>query len=72
MNYRKFADLASLGLVLPSSIVVGLVIGYYMDKWLGTAPWLLLGFTLLGIASGLISFIRGVIKYNKDPDIDKD
>jgi len=72
MNYRKFADLFSLGLVLPSSIAIGLLIGYYLDKWLGTNPWLLLVFTLLGIASGLTSFIRGVVRYNKDPDIDKD
>jgi ATP synthase protein I len=72
MKYGKFADLFSLGLVLPSSIVIGLAIGYYMDKWLGTNPWLLLVFTLLGVASGLFSLIRGIIKLNKDPDIDKD
>jgi ATP synthase protein I len=72
MKYGKFADLFSLGLVLPSSIIIGLAIGYYMDKWLGTNPWLLLVFTLLGIASGLFSLIRGIIKLNKDPDIDKD
>ena len=58
--------------MLPSSIVVGLLIGYYMDKWLGTGPWLLLVFTLLGVASGLISLIRSIIKVNKDPDFDKD
>jgi len=72
MKYGKFADLFSLGLVLPSSIVIGLLIGYYLDKWLGTNPWLLLVFTLLGVASGLFSLIRGIIKLNKDPDIDKD
>ncbi len=72
MKYGKFADLFSLGLVLPSSIVIGLAIGYYMDKWLGTNPWLLLVFTLLGVASGLFSLIRAIIKLNKDPDIDKD
>ena len=72
MNYRKYADLFSLGLVLPSSIIIGLAIGYFLDKWLGTNPWLLLVFTLLGVASGLISLIRGIIKLNKDPDIDED
>jgi ATP synthase protein I len=72
MKYGKLADLFSLGLVLPSSIIIGLAIGFYLDKWLGTNPWLLLVFTLLGAASGLISLIRGIIKLNKDPDIDKD
>ena len=66
MDYRKLADISSLALVLPSSIAVGLFIGYLLDKWLGTAPWMLIVFTLLGIASGLTSLIRGIMKYNKD------
>jgi len=72
VDYRKLADLTSLALMLPSSIAVGLFLGYYLDKWLGTGPWLLLVFTLLGVASGLISLIRGLNKYNKDPDIDSE
>lgn len=72
MNLGKFANLWSLGLLLPSSIAVGLLMGYFLDKWLGTGPWLLLVFSLLGAASGLISLIRAVFKYNKDPEIDKD
>ena len=66
MDYRKLADISSLALVLPSSIAVGLFAGYFLDKWLGTAPWLLISFTLLGIASGLYSLIRGIMKYNRD------
>jgi ATP synthase protein I len=58
--------------MLPASIAVGLLIGYFLDKWLGTNPWLLLVFSLLGAASGLISLTRAIIKFNKDPDIDKD
>jgi ATP synthase protein I len=58
--------------MLPSSIAVGLLMGYFLDKWLGTGPWLLLVFSLLGAASGLISLIRAIIKFNRDPDIDKD
>jgi len=72
VNLRKFADLWSLGLLLPSSIAVGLLMGYFLDKWLGTGPWLLLVFSLLGAASGLISLIRAIMKLDKDPDIDKD
>jgi ATP synthase protein I len=72
VNLGKLADLLSLGLLLPSSIAVGLLMGYFLDKWLGTGPWLLLVFSLLGAASGLISLIRAIMKYNKDPEIDKD
>jgi len=48
-DYRKIAELSSLVLMLPSSIAVGLFFGYVLDKWLGTEPWLLLLFTILGI-----------------------
>lgn len=52
--------LASLGLMLPSSIAVGLLIGYLLDKILGTRPWLLLIFLFLGTASGFYSLLRGL------------
>jgi len=69
MDYRKLADMTSLGMMLPASIAVGLFFGYWLDKWLGTKPWLLMIMTLLGVASGLISLIRGINKY-KDSDLE--
>jgi ATP synthase protein I len=70
INYKKLAGLSSLGLMLPSSIVVGLFIGYYLDKLLGTRPWLLVLFFLFGTASGFYSLIRGLKKYlDKDKEM---
>jgi len=66
MNYRKVAELSSLALMLPSSIAVGLFFGYWLDKRLGTDPWMLMIFTLLGVASGLIALVRGISKVNKE------
>ncbi len=63
INYRKIAAISSLGLMLPSSIAVGLFFGYYLDKLFGTHPWLLLVFLLLGIFSGFYSLIRGLSKF---------
>ncbi|HSA95443.1 MAG TPA: AtpZ/AtpI family protein [Acidobacteriota bacterium] len=65
-DIRRLAELSSIALILPSSIAVGLFFGYYLDRWLGTAPWLLLSFTVLGIASGLISLFRALKKQMKD------
>jgi len=62
-DFKKIAGLSSLVLMLPSSIAVGLLIGYYLDKWLGTNPWLLIVFLLLGIFSGFYSLLRGLSKY---------
>ena len=63
INYRKIAALSSLGLMLPSSIAVGLFFGYLLDKLFGTHPWLLLIFMLLGTVSGFYSLIRGLSKF---------
>jgi ATP synthase protein I len=65
-DLRRLSELASLGLVLPSSIIVGLFFGYLLDRWLGTGPWLLLAFTVLGIVSGLLSLFRALKKQMKD------
>ncbi len=65
-NYRKIAAISSLGLMLPSSIAVGLFFGYYLDKFFGTDPWLLLVFLLLGIFSGFYSLIRGLNKFKDE------
>ena len=65
-DLRRLAELSSIGLVLPSSIAVGLFFGYFLDRRLGTAPWLLLTFTVLGIASGLLSLFRALRKEMKD------
>ncbi len=65
-NYRKIAAISSLGLMLPSSIAVGLFFGYYLDKFFGTHPWLLLVFLLLGIFSGFYSLLRGLNKFKDE------
>ncbi|XXF78570.1 AtpZ/AtpI family protein [Myxococcaceae bacterium GXIMD 01537] len=43
---------------LVGGAVVGVLGGYYLDRWLGTGPWLLLGLSLLGIGVGFYGFLR--------------
>ncbi|OIO00995.1 MAG: hypothetical protein AUJ49_08740 [Desulfovibrionaceae bacterium CG1_02_65_16] len=42
----------TIGLQLVCSTFIGLAMGYFLDKWLGTSPWLLVIFLLLGITAG--------------------
>jgi F0F1-type ATP synthase assembly protein I len=70
LSYRKLAALSSLGLLLPSSIAVGLGMGYLLDKLFGTHPWFLIVFTLLGVASGFLSLIRALKKLGVEKDED--
>ncbi|MGH7121501.1 MAG: AtpZ/AtpI family protein [Acetobacteraceae bacterium] len=41
-----------------SALVVAVAIGWWLDRVLGTAPWLLLVFVVLGIAAGILNVWR--------------
>ena len=47
---------------LVAGVFVGAVLGWALDKWLGTAPILLIVFLLLGIAGGLLNSIRAAMR----------
>jgi ATP synthase protein I len=49
---RSLSFLSSLGISMVASSFIGLFIGYYLDKWLGTSPWMTLIWLGIGIASG--------------------
>jgi ATP synthase protein I len=43
---------------LVAGIVVGTGIGVGLDRWLGTRPWLLIVFFLMGAAAGMLNVYR--------------
>jgi len=53
---------------LIAGLLLGLGVGWGLDRWLGTAPWLLLTFMLLGIAAGIMSVIRSGNRANERTD----
>jgi len=48
----------TIGLQLVSATFIGLAMGYFLDKWLGTSPWLLVVFLILGIVAGFRDVYR--------------
>ncbi len=59
---REFASLPALALELPFTLVgaiaVGVAIGYFLDRWLHTKPWLMLLFGALGFFAGVREVLR--------------
>ncbi|HEY0728710.1 MAG TPA: AtpZ/AtpI family protein [Pyrinomonadaceae bacterium] len=51
-----FAYAAAVTLFAAVASFCGL--GYLLDRWLGTEPWLLVGGIVLGSALGLFEFVR--------------
>ena len=50
--YKSLGFLSSVGICMVASILIGMAMGYYLDQWLGTEPWMLLIFLGFGIVSG--------------------
>jgi ATP synthase protein I len=53
--------LLGLGTELATTLALGVLLGYGADRWLGTAPWLLVTGSILGMATALINFFRKVL-----------
>lgn len=49
-----------IGAHMVASTFVGLTIGYFLDKWLQTGPWLTMLFLFFGIAGGFTNMFREV------------
>jgi len=43
-----------------AGVGVGAFVGYWLDRWLGTSPWLLIVFFFLGSAAGMLNVYRVV------------
>jgi ATP synthase protein I len=54
----QFAMAMELPFVLVGAVLVGGLIGYFLDRWLHTNPWLMLVFGALGFFGGVRDIIR--------------
>jgi len=51
--------------LMTGSAALGTLSGYFLDRRLGTRPWLLVAGALLGIGAGFYAFIRAVMGIDK-------
>ena len=71
INQNKTDNKSYLGIAfkmsteLVSAVVVGTIIGFILDNWFGTKPWLILLFFFLGVITGILNVIRSAKKMNK-------
>lgn len=69
---RSLSLLSSIGISMVAASFIGLAIGYYLDKWLGTTPWMTLIWLGIGIVSGFRNIFiltrRAMREQNRDPE----
>jgi ATP synthase protein I len=66
--WKALGELSSIGLALVVATVLGLAGGYYLDRWLGTSPWLTLIGLVLGIVAGFVNLFRSVKRAERNDD----
>lgn len=54
-----------LGSEFIAAILVGAGIGYLLDLWLKTGPWLMLVMLLVGFAAGVLNVVRSAAEMNR-------
>ena len=55
-----------LGTELVAAVGVGTIIGFILDNWFGTKPWLIIIFFFLGAAAGMLNVIRAANRMQKE------
>ncbi|HEX5887666.1 MAG TPA: AtpZ/AtpI family protein [Pyrinomonadaceae bacterium] len=55
---RKSGFAYAAGITLFASVAAFCGLGWLLDKWLGTEPWLLVVGIVIGSALGLFEFVR--------------
>ena len=55
-----------LGTELVAAVLVGTIIGFILDSWFDTKPWLIIIFFFLGAAAGMLNVIRTANQMQKE------
>ena len=55
-----------LGTELVSAVAVGTIIGFILDNWFDTKPWLIITFFFIGAAAGILNVFRTANRMQKE------
>ena len=62
----SFGKAFQLSTELVSAVLVATIIGFILDNWFDTKPWLIIIFFFIGVAAGIINVIRSAKKMQRD------
>ncbi|MBM3502871.1 MAG: AtpZ/AtpI family protein [Alphaproteobacteria bacterium] len=67
-----FAQAMQVAVEMVASLAMGGLLGWFLDRWLGTTPALLILFIVLGMAAGVRSAYRAAQRYAKRLEQDQE
>jgi ATP synthase protein I len=66
--WAKYLSNASIGIEMGAALVVGMAIGWFLDRTFGTKPWCLVIFTGFGIVAGFRNMLVAARKAAAEED----
>ena len=61
-NSSKLGIAFKMSTEMVAAVLVGTIIGFILDNWFGTKPWLILIFFFVGVVAGILNVFRSAKK----------
>jgi len=65
-NAASLGKALKISTELVAAVVVGTTLGFILDNWFGTKPWLTISFFFMGVVAGILNVIKSARKMNKN------
>ena len=65
-NAASLGKALKISTELVAAVVVGSTLGFILDNWFDTKPWLTICFFFMGVAAGILNVIKSAKKMHKN------
>ena len=65
LNAASLGKALKISTELVASVVVGTTLGFILDNWFDTRPWLTITFFFMGVAAGILNVIRSAKRMHR-------
>ena len=69
---RREQNLIGLGWQIAATLIIYVLVGYALDLWLDTAPWLLLAGAFLGMIAVFVQIFKVAAELNSKKPVNDD
>ena len=65
-NTASLGKALKISTELVAAVVVGATLGFILDNWFDTRPWLTISFFFIGVAAGILNVIKSAKNMHKN------
>ena len=65
-NAASFGKAIKISTELVAAVVVGTTLGFILDNWFDTRPWLTISFFFMGVIAGILNVIKSAKNMHKN------